>query len=90
MKWHKYRPDELISKFTTPNETVRVNYFDFDQYWRTRAAGCSEREIMSHFCIERLRGACPDNNQDLKNAASVYSATVLTTGSNFYTNVSKS
>ena len=39
-KWHKYMPDGLISKFTTTNETVRINYYDFDQYWRTKEAGC--------------------------------------------------
>ena len=45
---------------------------------------------MAHFFIELLKGVCADNNQDWNNADSVYSVTVLTTGSNFYTNVSKS
>ena len=36
-EFNKYRTDDLIGKFTTPNKTVKRNYFG--QYWRTRAAG---------------------------------------------------
>ena len=43
---------------------------------------------MAHFCIEKLKSAHPNNNQDCNNAASIYPATILTTGWTLYTNVS--
>ena len=77
-EWNKYRLDKLIGQFTNPNETARRSYFD--QYWMTISEFHSERETMAHFFIEWLKFSRSNNNQDWKNAASLYNVTMLTTG----------
>ena len=85
-EWHKYMPDKFIGQFTTPNETFRRSYFG--KSWRTTATWNSERGNMANFCIEKLKSARPNNNQDCKNASGLYPANMITNGWNLYTNFS--